>query len=323
MLHEDSLITTACARLASGELVAIPTETVYGLAAVASNDEALKKIFSLKQRPFFDPLIVHVSNISQAEALSSDWNPAASVLVKRFWPGPLSIVCQKRSNVSSLITSGLSSVAVRWSAHPLLQKLLVQLGEPVAAPSANRFGKTSPSCADHVRTEFPGEDLLILDGGPCTIGIESTVVSVEAGNIIEILRPGAIGKAALELALREAGLKATVHIAKRDSASASPGRLEHHYMPNAPLALVDAKAGLEKVMALVRRHSGPLAPRKVRQLALSPDPALAARELYAEMRRLCDEGADFLWMEAPKSDGEMWAAILDRVSRAASFDWRS
>ena len=306
-------------RLASGGLVAVPTETVYGLAAKASSDDALKQVFALKGRPYFDPLIVHVRSIGQARALSSDWNFTADFLARWAWPGPLTIVVKKAPGVSNFITAGLDTVAIRWPSHPMLNDLIELLGEPVAAPSANRFGKTSPSRAEHVREEFPDVNLMVLDGGPCSIGVESTVVSAVNPARVEILRPGAV--AAEDLRAAFARQSNQIEVIRVDSSGLSPGTLKSHYVPKSPVALVPLEAGSEWIAK--RAAAEGLGPR-ARELALSPDAWLAARELYAEMRRLSDEGADLIWVRRPLEESAgLWSAIDDRLKRAAAYDWRA
>jgi L-threonylcarbamoyladenylate synthase len=191
--------------LRNGDVVAIPTETVYGLAASIASHDGLKKIFALKERPFFDPLIVHVASFEQAKSVVSEFPPLADFLTRWFWPGPLTVVLPKASNIDPVITSGLETVAVRYPAHPLAQDLIRLVGSPLAAPSANKFGRTSPSTASHVRSEFKGSPLLVLDGGPCEVGLESTVLTIaktpEGADQIRILRPGGITAEAIEEAL--------------------------------------------------------------------------------------------------------------------------
>lgn len=317
---DASQLLKARDRLLAGELVAVPTETVYGLAGLASSESALKAIFKTKGRPLFDPLIVHVCALSQGQALSSDWNQTADFLARWFWPGPLTIVVRKAPTVSELITSGLDTVAIRWSSHPLLDELLRLLGEPVAAPSANRFGKTSPSRAEHVRAEFPNSKLMILNGGPCEIGVESTVISVVDPDRVAILRPGAIDETQLRFALSRQSRDVRV---ERDQASkATPGHLKHHYMPEAPLAFASPSAAEDDIRALAAKALGKPA-KKILEMKLSDDATLAARELYSEMRRLCESGADFIWTrDRSESDG-LWTAIRDRLARAATYDWRT
>lgn len=304
--------------LRSGDVVAIPTETVYGLAASIDSDVGLRKIFSLKERPFFDPLIVHVASLTQAQTLAREWPPLADFLARWFWPGPLTIVLPKAQHVNPVITSGLETVAIRFPSHPIARDLIELVGTPLAAPSANKFGRTSPSTAEHVRSEFSGTDLLVIDGGPSDVGVESTVISFDvAANEVRILRPGAITKENLEAALKRTSLGAKVVTAE---SSESPGHLKHHYMPNVPLAIVDHSPD-EKSFAKIAKDLKIEKPKAPRELELGSEAEQAARVLYAEMRRLSEEGADLLWvLESPARSGGMWTAIWDRLTRASSWN---
>ncbi|MEK7354835.1 MAG: L-threonylcarbamoyladenylate synthase [Bdellovibrionota bacterium] len=304
-------------RLRSGGVVAIPTETVYGLAASIDSDQGLKKIFSLKERPFFDPLIVHVSSLKQAQSVAREWPPLADFIARWFWPGPLTIVLPKAEHVNSVITSGLDTVAIRFPSHPLAKDLIDLVGTPLAAPSANKFGRTSPSTAEHVRTEFADEDLLILDGGPSDVGVESTVISFHGSDEIRILRPGAVTKEDLEAALGRTSHSARVVSAE---SSASPGHLKHHYMPKVPLVIVETVPD-EKTIKKIAKDLSLKNIGNARELTLPDEAEQAARVLYAEMRRLSDEGADLLWVVASASrTGGLWTAIWDRLTRAASWN---
>jgi L-threonylcarbamoyladenylate synthase len=319
-------------RLLAGDVVAMPTETVYGLAAAISKHEGLKKIFSLKERPYFDPLIVHVGSFKQAISVVKEWPPLADFLARSFWPGPLTLVLPKADHIDSIITSGLDTVAVRLPAHPLAQDLIRITGCPLAAPSANKFGRTSPSTAQHVRSEFPDFDLFILDGGPCEIGLESTVVSLEANTssgssvnnetILRILRPGGITEEQIRTALTKWGQP--VQITKAES-TASPGHLKHHYMPKIPLVIVKASAssGLSRLtLEQIQRDLKLSEVKNPLELKLSDTPSEAARELYSQMRFLCESGADLLYVRATpeRSSGGLWDAIWDRLTRAASLN---
>ncbi len=290
------------------DVIGLPTETVYGLAARISSEEGLKKIFATKERPFFDPLIIHVSSFKQAQSLVAEWSPLADFLARRFWPGPLTLVLPKASSVHSLITSGLETVGIRYPAHPLAQELIQLLGEPVAAPSANKFGKTSPSCVAHVQSEF--EDLYVLDGGACEVGLESTVCAVsEEPSIVQILRPGAITQEQIENELRKWSNPTQV---LRIQSAASPGHLEHHYQPNIPLFILQhpgEPTAAEKQKLSIKNPTS---------LKINSDPALVARELYADLRRLAESGADSIYVyRNPQQVGGFWEAIWDRLNRAA------
>ncbi|MFN7262332.1 MAG: L-threonylcarbamoyladenylate synthase, partial [Pseudobdellovibrionaceae bacterium] len=220
--------------LKSGEVVAIPTETVYGLAAVISHRDAVEKIFATKKRPFFDPLIVHVNSLKQAQEVSSSWGEIAETLADAFWPGPLTLVLPKANCISEMITSGLPTVGIRWPGHPLCQKLLQLVGEPVAAPSANLFGKTSPSRTEHVEREFQGT-IPVLEGGASEVGIESTIIKID-GPAIQVLRNGVITFTQVKSALEAKKIHFQVQnvIDQRQA----PGMMKHHYMPQVPLILV-------------------------------------------------------------------------------------
>lgn len=304
--------------LLAGEVVAIPTETVYGLAASIESPDGLRKIFQTKERPFFDPLIVHVASFKQAAELTSDWSPLADYLARTFWPGPFTLVLPKAANVNPLITSGLDTVAIRFPAHPLAQELIRLTGVPLAAPSANKFGRTSPTRPEHVAGEFPETNLLILDGGECDIGVESTVVSIEPAKV-QVLRPGAITEEMIRAALKKWSHPVEV---SRASSPASPGTLQHHYMPKIPLVVVPAgePEGISASHRLKIQTELGKGAHKAVELVLDDDPAVAARELYSEMRRLAESGADCIYVRArPDRDG-VWSAIWDRLGRAASME---
>jgi L-threonylcarbamoyladenylate synthase len=321
---DSSELIQARDRLLSGEVVAIPTETVYGLAASIHSEEGLRKIFSLKERPFFDPLIVHVASLTEAVECAANWPPLVDYLARQFWPGPFTIVVAKATHINPLITSGLDTVAIRYPSHPVALQLLEMIEGPIAAPSANKFGRTSPSKAEHVRAEFPNSGLLVIDGGECEIGLESTVVSVvknaSGDDEVRILRPGAITEEMINEALKKWWPRPAV---VRASSSESPGHLQHHYMPSIPLVIVPAMNGAQLDTAILSRISSELSlqPKKPQELKLSQDAVQAARELYSEMRRLSEDGADLLFIQATSDrQGGIWTAIWDRLSRAATRD---
>ncbi len=321
-LLDTSELKKAKDRLLNGDVVAIPTETVYGLAASIESEKGLRKIFALKERPFFDPLIVHVASFKEAAKVAKTWPPLADFVARFFWPGPLTIVLPKADSVNPLITSGLDTVAIRYPSHPIALELIRMVGTPLAAPSANRFGRTSPSRAGHVRAEFPGSQLLILDGGECEVGLESTVISIDADESkIRILRPGAITAEMLAETLKKWSKPVTIEHA---SSAESPGHLKHHYMPNIPLVIVrkDEPGGLsQKTRDEIASQLG-IKVTKVNELVLNEEPAQAARELYAELRRLSESGADLIYVREPSSDDGLWRAIWDRLTKAASLDFR-
>ena len=338
---ETSELAKARALLLSGEVVAVPTETVYGLAASIKSPKALRKIFELKGRPLFDPLIVHVASIKQAQSLVSEWPPLADFLARTFWPGAFTLVLKKSDSVNSLITAGLDTVAVRYPSHPLMNELIRLVGSPLAAPSANRFGKTSPSTASHVRSEFPESGLYVIDGGACEVGLESTVVMLEGEDneepdVIKILRPGGITEEQLEKALKHWMRPVRIETLTTNASGplTSPGTMKSHYMPEIPLVIVAASEPenlSQETKSKISEHLG-RTPQNAVELKLSPDPVVSAHVLYAELRRLSHSGADLIYVRRPgteflgalPSEGDhgpgLWTAVWDRLSRAASLD---
>lgn len=295
----------------------MPTETVYGLAASIFSEVGLKRIFEIKERPFFDPLIVHISDLSQRKMVVSAWPPLADFLAKKFWPGPLTMVLPKEAKLSSLITSGLNTVGIRMPSHPVAQALIDACGTPLAAPSANKFGKTSPTKAEHVRKSFEKEDILVLDGGQSELGLESTVIKIEDDNLI-ILRPGAITEELLEAACKE--FNAPTKISKASTLE-SPGNVQHHYMPSVPLILIRQEghqlSNKDRKVIIDQFHLESSAIGM--ELKLDANPRLAARSLYSKMREAEEMGADFLYaFQRQGQSGGIWVAIWDRLNRAAS-----
>ncbi len=298
-------------RLREGNVVAMPTETVYGLAAKALDSKACARIFDAKERPLSDPLIIHLPDMQWLDRLAKP-SALAGRLAKAFWPGPLTVVVERRECVPDLITAGQETVAIRMSAHPLFAEVLSILGEPVAAPSANRFGRISPTSAIHVVEELNGRIPLILDGGPCLHGIESTIVLI-TGEKLQILRHGPITREQLSQ---------YAEIEEKESDILSPGRLKSHYAPQTPMEVHPTstlkswsqnkpKVGL---LAWQNRLEGF---QVVEILSASGDPVEAASRLYGAMRRLDSAGLDLLVAESPPLGG-LGAAISDRLSKAAA-----
>jgi L-threonylcarbamoyladenylate synthase len=331
-------ITDAVRRLAEGGVVGMPTETVYGLAARIDLPSGIEAIFRVKERPFFDPLIVHVHSLDQVHDLTGGFSEVAQILARAFWPGPLTLVLPKAAAVNEMITSGLDSVGIRMPRHPVALELLRAVDVPLAAPSANKFGKTSPTSAEHVRKEFAAENVLVLDGGASEIGIESTVLSVKqvgARTELAILRPGHVLKSEIESALASAGTPLTYVFVDKLDRKASPGQMKHHYMPAVPLILCEdptlSEAELRTEISrrlselpeqieevkIVKPVSG------IRQLAtlkLSEDPVIAARNFYADLRRVGESGADCMVLYRTDSHrGERWQSLYDRIEKAASL----
>jgi L-threonylcarbamoyladenylate synthase len=305
-------LAQAVARLRAGGLVAMPTETVYGLAADARNPEAVRRIFAAKGRPADHPLIVHLPSVEAMAEWAAGVPEAARRLADAFWPGPLTLVLPKAASVDPVVTGGQDTVGLRMPAHPVAQALLAAFGGAVAAPSANRFGRISPTRAEHVRVEFPGGEVLVLDGGPSEVGLESTIVDL-SGATPRLLRPGAIPASAIE------ALIGPLQRLDDGEGPRASGRLAAHYAPGKPLELVAADA--------VERHPaaadstvawlscGPL-PAGATGVALPADPAGYAQGLYAALRELDAGPAQRILVIRPPA-GEAWAAIQDRLGRAA------
>lgn len=303
-------LNTARDLLLKGDVVALPTETVYGLGGWIYSEEGLRKIFSTKERPFFDPLIVHVDSIEKARLLTSEWTEIHQVLARACWPGPLTLIARKNDKVNSLITSGLDSVGLRCPRHPKTLELLKSIEGGVAAPSANKFGKTSPTTARHVFEEF-GDTVAILEGGQSDIGIESTVAGIK-GNRVEIFRPGFYTAKALTEILKGNGLDVEVVYAESPVA---PGQLKHHYMPKIPLVIVPENFVPEKHHEEVPfPYNNPV----VWKQPLTPE--MASRELYQKMREFDEKGHDIIFAERNTHHyTEEWLGIWNRLEKAKSF----
>lgn len=308
------------AALRRGELVAIPTETVYGLAAHALDAKACRAIFQAKRRPANDPLIVHVLDLAHAEKLA-DFNPAARRLARRFWPGPLTLVLPKKGVVPGIVTSGGPTVAIRAPAHPLARRLLRLARIPLAAPSANLFGYISPTTADHVREGLGARIPHILDGGACAVGVESTVLDMTHPKKPRVLRPGAVTAAQLGKVL---GLK--VHGAKSRGGRArqiAPGMLERHYSPRTPLVISrPAKTGATPAgvaVVLLRQPPGKKPAKHVYWFSRRGSLTEVARNLYDVLRRADAGRYRQIRVEPLPGDASgMAAAINDRLKRAAA-----
>lgn len=294
--------------LTSGDVVAIPTETVYGLGGWIYSDEGLRKIFSTKERPFFDPLIVHIDTIEKAKQLTSEWTKIHDVLAKNCWPGPLTLIAKKNDKVSSLITSGLDSVGLRCPRHEKTLALLSKIEGGIAAPSANKFGKTSPTTSKHVFEEF-GDTVSILEGGPSEVGIESTVAGVN-GSRVEIFRPGFYTAKMLTDILRTNNIEAEVVYAESPVA---PGQLKHHYMPKIPLVIVPENfVHTNKDIGI--NFKNPV----IWKQPLSPE--IASRELYQKMREFDEKGFDIIFAERNSHHfSEEWLGIWNRLEKAKTL----
>jgi L-threonylcarbamoyladenylate synthase len=328
--------------LQQGGLVAFPTETVYGLGALALDPLAVRAIYAAKGRPSTNPIIVHVASQAQAQTLCADWPAAADALCAAFWPGPLTLVLPRRAIVSDEVTAGAPTVAVRAPSHPVARDLIARCGGPIAAPSANRSEHVSPTRASHVLDDLGGAIDALLDGGDCPFGIESTVLTLAHGPP-RILRPGALGRAAIEAVIGPVALGPLPAIAA-GTGSASPGMHARHYAPAGLVHLVPSVglgAQVQSATAILEAALGQggggrlpgleagatavgvllcgretAAPAGAKLERLSGDPALYARGLYSALRTLEDRGcATVIIEEVP--DRPEWAAIRDRLHRAA------
>lgn len=309
-------IERAAAILRSGGLVAFPTETVYGLGADADNEGAVRKVFSAKGRPADHPVIVHVADASQIESWVAMFPKTARRLAEEFWPGPLTLILPRSSRVMNVVTGGLNTVGLRVPSHPVAQALLREFGGAIAAPSANRFGRVSATSADHVRAEFGDELEMILDGGACEVGLESTIVDC-SGDGPAVLRPGAITREQVEAVCGPL-------LSEDTNLTRCSGRLESHYAPRALVEIVPAMDLSSRAAELAREGKkvavlgGPNLPLPA-GVALIPwgiDHASQAQSLYAALRQVDDLGCEVVLAVPPDPSG-LGAALLDRLQKAA------
>jgi len=287
--------------LRNGGVIGFPTETVYGLAADASNSVAVNRIFDIKGRPRNHPLIVHLDSLAKARFWSADWSASAEILGALFWPGPLTVIVAKALTVQHEVTGGLETIALRVPNHAVALEVLQGLEGGVAAPSANKFGKVSPTTAEHVLADLGSEVDYILDGGPCSIGLESTIVDCSA-NTIQILRPGGISR---EL------VSQVVPVAEQMTGpSRAPGMLDSHYAPSCHLTVV---ADVNEAQSLLATHA---VTQQARIIDASSDPTLFATQMYSQLRQCDDDGIDQAIVILPSPNG-IGTAIRDRLLKAA------
>ena len=332
-------IATGAALIRAGGLLGLPTETVYGLAADADNAEAVAQIFKAKGRPADHPLIVHVRDATGVDHFARDVPDFARALIAAFWPGPLTLILPRRDGVAAASAGGQDSIGLRSPSHPVAQALLKACLDAsagpavwgVAAPSANQFGRVSPTTAAHVQGEF-GDSVTVLDGGPCTVGIESTIIDCTRG-VPVLLRPGAITPAQVQAAC---GLTVVSKESLADDAAPAPrasGTLESHYAPRATVRLMNAKAlqsGLDLLGADIDSAKGDKAviatysravlktkSAKVLRRAMPTEARLAAYQLFADLRAMDDAGVKLIWVETPPEESA-WDGVRDRLQRAAS-----
>ena len=307
----------AKAILMEGGLVAIPTETVYGLAANALDEQAVLSVFTAKNRPFFDPLIIHVPSLDAAQRYADFNDERLTRLAMHFWPGPLTLLIPKKNNIPDLVTSGLPRVAVRVPSHPLTLELLKSLDFPLAAPSANPFGYVSPTTAEHVAKQLGDKVHYILDGGPCAVGLESTIVGIE-DNAIAIYRLGGLAIEDIEAIVGKVELRLN-----GSSDPTAPGQLKNHYAPRKPLFLGIGEALLaehkDKKIAFICFDKGSVQQQPLLSFNLSPSGNLkeAAVNLFKALRDADDSDAEVVIAEPVPEEG-LGKAINDRLRRAAA-----
>jgi L-threonylcarbamoyladenylate synthase len=312
--------------LRAGGVVAVPTETVYGLAANAFDPHAVAQIYRIKERPANNPIIVHVAGLAMARSCVSQWPEQAEKLAATFWPGPLTLVLPRSHAVPDIVTAGGQTVAIRWPSHPFMQALIRACGFPLAAPSANLAARTSPTCSDHVLRQLAGKLPIVVDGGASDVGIESTVLDL-ATSPPRILRPGMVHAGALEAVIGPVGREPGNSGA--GSALPSPGLLQRHYAPNARLVvrawaddrdlfgqISDLKFQTSK--ACIIAHTRIPSAEPFRRVAVIPgDPEAFARALYAELHECDAQGAGLIVVEALPAAPE-WNALADRLRKAAA-----
>ena len=314
----DNEIEHAVALLTRGELVAFPTETVYGLGADANNPAAVAKIFSAKKRPANHPLIVHLANVEQLSQWAETVPENARLLAKHFWPGPLTLILPKAKQVSMNLTGGQTSIGLRVPKHPVAQALLQAFGRGIAAPSANRFGKISPTTAKHVQEELGEAVSLVLDGGACNVGIESTILDVTT-ETVKVLRPGIISAEQISAVLAQPlgnNTNSTLRVS---------GHLASHYAPSTKTQLVATEnltdiikenLVIEKKIYVIARQKQLVEHENLIWLTMSDNPQIYAHDLYAKLRQADNASVDLIVIEAVP-DNKEWLAINDRLQKAA------
>ena len=324
----EAAVRRAVELLRAGEVVALPTETVYGLAANALDARAVARIYEAKGRPVYNPIIVHVAGEPMARRCVSSWPPTAQRLAAAFWPGPLTLVLPRSGEIPDVVTAGGGTVGVRWPRHPFMQAVIEACGFPLAAPSANPSNMISPTRAEHVRKGLAGRVALIVDGGPSQVGIESTVLDLTGGRP-RVLRPGTIHEESLLAVLGQSESPEAEVSRPAGSSLRSPGLLPKHYAPKAKLLiwswqderdlreqirLVPAVAGQCHIIA----HSHIPSAAGLGGVSMIPhDAAAFARAIYAELHRCDEAGAAWIIVEAPPA-GVEWSGIADRLRRASS-----
>lgn len=323
--NNDAVLDNAANLLRQGKLVVFPTETVYGIGANALDAAAVERIFRAKGRPAYNPVIVHIGNRTDVSRVVSDWPASAQILADKFWPGPLTLVLPKHSEIPAVVTAGGPTVAVRMPAHPIALRLIQLAGVPLAAPSANRFGELSPTTAQHALAGMNGRVDLILDAGPTQVGLESTVLNL-ASTPPELLRPGHITPAQIEAEIGPI-IRREISISPVEQPLPSPGMLARHYAPRTLTECV--KNGQERVSELLKMglRIGWVTYRRIDQSSsaalqvrkMPTDPASYAARLYATLHELDQLELDRIVIDLPPDEDD-WLAVRDRLVRASVHD---
>lgn len=314
--------------LKEGNVVGIPTETVYGLAADARNPEAVRQIFTAKGRPADNPLIVHIAKLEELEGVAVSVPELALKLAEKFWPGPLTMILPKHPSIPVITSGGLDTVGVRMPSHPVARKLIELSGVPIAAPSANISGYPSPTTAQHVMRDMHGKIAAVVDGGDCRVGVESTVIALEGEDSVRILRPGYVTKEMLETIVPHVTLdKAILHQLQEGQTVRSPGMKYQHYSPHAHVTLIEGR--WPEFAAWVQQHAeagtyalvfdGEGADLSVPYLTYGTGDAEQAHQVFAKLRELDDIGAKRVFVRAPNPNG-IGLAVYNRLIRAAGFE---
>jgi len=327
--NNDSDLEAAAKLLSEGEVVGVPTETVYGLAADATNTDAVAKIFEAKGRPADNPLIIHVTSLEMMHEYTEDIPSAAYRLAEKFWPGPLTMILPKRSNVPDIVTGGLDTVAVRMPSHPCMRKLIDMVGKPLAAPSANISGYPSPTCAEHVIDDMNGRIAAVVDGGFCSVGLESTVISFDGYDSVRVLRPGYITAEQLRTVVDEVVIDKNItdsHMSEPTEVR-SPGMKYKHYSPKAKVILV--REGIEMFKKYVSEQSTEdtcslifdydVQDFPYRYMTYGNTPEEQAQQIFAKLREADRQGIRTLFVRAPRKEG-VGLAVYNRLIRAAGYD---
>jgi L-threonylcarbamoyladenylate synthase len=321
----DAAVKRAAVLLRAGEVVALPTETVYGLAANALDEKAVAKIFQIKGRPANNPIIVHIAGIEMAKRCVTTWPNPAEQLARAFWPGPLTLILSCAKGIPGVVTAGGTTVGVRWPGHPFIQAVIRECGFPLAAPSANLSSRVSPTNARHVRQQLGDKISLIVDGGQSQVGIESTVLDLTVSPP-QVLRPGMIHAESLAAVVGEVR-GATREV--RTKKTRSPGLLQKHYSPKAKLLVLDWLDDADLTSQLATRHLSLVTCHVIAHThipsgeyfagvdVIPHDAEAFARAIYAELHRCDEAGADLIVIEAPPESPE-WSGIADRLRRASA-----